>query len=54
MALRSATNAKTLVMSGPTTSNPLDVRGAVAVTSIRHVLKRQIQNLRRAAAIATQ
>jgi ribulose bisphosphate carboxylase small subunit len=39
-------------MFGPTASNPLDVCGAVVAICIGNALKRQIQNLRRVAAIA--
>jgi hypothetical protein len=41
-----------LVTSGPTASNSLDVCCAVVATCIGNGLKRQIQNLRRAAAVA--
>jgi hypothetical protein len=44
--------AKIFAMSGITASNPLDIYGAVVATCIRNALKRQIQNLCQAAAIA--
>jgi hypothetical protein len=40
-------------MSGPPSSNPLDVCDAVVATCTGNALKRQIQNLRRAAAVAS-
>jgi hypothetical protein len=40
-------------MSGPPASNPLDVCGAVVAACIRNALRRQIQNLRRDAVIAS-
>jgi hypothetical protein len=51
LTLRSATTSKTLPMSGPSASNFLDVCGAVVATCVGNALKRQIQNLGRAAAI---
>jgi hypothetical protein len=53
MALSSATTAKTLSMSGPTASNPLDIPGAVVATCIGNDLKKQIEDLCQAAAIAS-
>jgi hypothetical protein len=47
-----ATNANNLVTSELTSSNSLNVCGAVVVTCIGNALKRQIQNLCRAAAFA--
>jgi hypothetical protein len=44
--------AKTLAMSGPTASNPLDVYGGVVATRKGNVPKRRIENLRRVSAIA--
>jgi hypothetical protein len=52
LALRNATTAKILVISAPTANNPHDVCGAVVGTCIGNALRRQIQDLRRAAAIA--
>jgi hypothetical protein len=39
LALRSASTIKTFTMSGPTTSNPLEVRGAMVATCIGMALK---------------
>jgi hypothetical protein len=52
LALHNATTCKTLAMFGPTASNNLDVCGPVVATCIGNALKRQIQNICWAAAIA--
>jgi hypothetical protein len=46
-----SSTAKTLATSRPIANNPLDDCGAVVATCIGNALKRQIQNLRRVAAI---
>jgi hypothetical protein len=53
LALRNDTTAKTLAMSALNASNALNVCGAVVATCTGNALKRQIQDLRRAAAIAS-
>jgi hypothetical protein len=52
LVLHNATTAEILAMSGPTASNPLDVRCVVVATCTGNAPKRRIQNLRRDAAIA--
>jgi carbamate kinase len=52
MALHSATTAKTLATSEPSASKPLDVFGAMTAIYIGNALKRWLENLRQAAAIA--
>jgi hypothetical protein len=52
LALRSATAAKSMAMSGPTAGNPLDVCVAVVAICTRNAMKRQILNLHQAIAIA--
>jgi hypothetical protein len=52
MALRSIITAKTLAMSGPNESNPLDDCGAVVATCMGNAPKRRVQNLRPVAAVA--
>lgn len=54
LVLFSATTAKTFAVCGPTANNPLNVSGAVVATCTENVLKRQIQYLRRAAAVEHQ
>jgi hypothetical protein len=54
MALRNAATYKTLAISGPTASNPIDVRGVVVATCIVNTLKDKYRIYTKAAGIPPQ